>query len=67
MGFPRQEHLIGLPCPPPGDLPDPGFELNIEYITFYSLGKVNPKVSMADVFDLRTILQTTYSDGNLGD
>ena len=41
--------------------------LNIEYITFYSLGKVNPKVSMADVFDLRTILQTTYSDGNLGD
>ena len=22
--FPRQEHWSGLPCPPPGDLPDPG-------------------------------------------
>ena len=26
MGFPRQEYWNGLPCPPPGDLPDPGFE-----------------------------------------
>ena len=24
MGFPRQECCSGLPCPPPGDLPDPG-------------------------------------------
>ena len=24
MGFPRQEHWSGLPCPPPGDLPYPG-------------------------------------------
>ena len=24
MGFSRQEHWRGLPCPPPGDLPDPG-------------------------------------------
>ena len=23
MGFPRQEHWSGLPCPPPGDLPNP--------------------------------------------
>ena len=22
-GFPRQEYWNGLPCPPPGDLPDP--------------------------------------------
>ena len=26
MGFSRQEHCSGLPCPPPGDLPDPGIE-----------------------------------------
>ena len=26
MGFPRQEYWSGLPCPPPGDLPDPGTE-----------------------------------------
>ena len=26
MGFSRQEHWRGLPCPPPGDLPDPGVQ-----------------------------------------
>ena len=26
MGFSRQEHWSGLPCPPPGDLLDPGIE-----------------------------------------
>ena len=26
MGFSRQEGWSGLPCPPPGDLPDPGME-----------------------------------------
>ena len=24
MGFPREEYWSGLPCPPPGALPDPG-------------------------------------------
>ena len=27
MGFSRQECWIGLPFPPPGDLPNPGIEL----------------------------------------
>ena len=26
MGFSRQEYWGGLPCPPPGGLPDPGIE-----------------------------------------
>ena len=26
MGFSRQEHWSGLPCPSTGDLPDPGIE-----------------------------------------
>ena len=26
MGFSTQEYWSGLPCPPPRDLPDPGFE-----------------------------------------
>ena len=26
MGFSREEYWSGLPCPPPGDLPDPGIE-----------------------------------------
>ena len=27
MALSRQEYWSGLPCPPPGDLPDPGIEL----------------------------------------
>ena len=26
MGFFRQEYISGLPCPPPGDFPNPGME-----------------------------------------
>ena len=26
MGFSRQEYWHGLPCPPPGDLPNPGIK-----------------------------------------
>ena len=26
MEFSRQEYWSGLPCPPPGELPDPGIE-----------------------------------------
>ena len=26
MGFSREEYRSGLPCPPPGDVPDPGIE-----------------------------------------
>ena len=26
MGFSKQEYWSGLPCSPPGDLPDPGVE-----------------------------------------
>ena len=26
MGFSRKEHWSVLPCPPPGDLPDPGID-----------------------------------------
>ena len=26
MGFSRQERWSGLPCPSPGDLPDPGIK-----------------------------------------
>ena len=27
MGFSKQEYRSGFPCPPPGNLPDPGIEL----------------------------------------
>jgi len=32
MEFSRQEYWSGLPCPPPGDLPDPGIELTFPMV-----------------------------------
>ena len=32
MGFSRQKYWSGLPCPPPGDLPNPGVEPCISYV-----------------------------------
>ena len=32
MGFSRQEHWSGLPCPPPGDLPEPWVKLCLLYL-----------------------------------
>ena len=29
IGFSRQEFWSGLPCPPPGDLPDPEIKLHL--------------------------------------
>ena len=37
LGFPRQEYRSGLPFPLPGDLPDPGIELNVFYV--FCIGK----------------------------
>ena len=31
MGFFRQEYWSGLPCHPPGDLPDQGFNLHLRW------------------------------------
>ena len=44
MGFSRQEHWSGLPCPPPRDLSDPGMKpmspaLAGGFLTIYLLGK----------------------------
>ena len=50
MGFSRQEHKSGLPCPAPGDLPYPGIKPVSPALQVYSLpteppGK--PKVSLS--------------------
>ena len=44
MKFPRQEYWSGLPCPSPGDLPDPGIKprsptLQADSLPFESPGK----------------------------
>ena len=33
MGFSRQEYWSGLPCSPPGNLPDPGMKLESLYLS----------------------------------
>ena len=33
MGFSRKEYWNGLPCPPPGDLPDPGIKPASDYVS----------------------------------
>ena len=33
MGFSRQEYWSGWPCPPPGDLPDPGIFYLLHWLT----------------------------------
>ena len=37
MGFSGKEYWSGLPCPPPGDLPNPGIELRSPALQAYSL------------------------------
>ena len=41
MGFSRQEYWSRLPCPPPGDFPDPGIEpvsLTSPALAFFTIG-----------------------------
>ena len=33
MGFSRQEHWSGLPCPPPGIFPTQGLNLHLTYVS----------------------------------
>ena len=42
MGFPRPEYWSGLPCPSPGDLPNPGIEPRSPALQAYSLSSEQP-------------------------
>ena len=59
MGLSRQGYWSGLPCPPPGDLPNPGIEPRSPTWHIYSLPSeppVNPEVKPRWLwFDLRTV------------
>ena len=37
MGFSRQEYWSGLPCPPPGELPDPGIQPCLLYLLHWQV------------------------------
>ena len=40
MGFSRQEYWSGLPCPPPGNLPNPGIEPPSLYLLHQQAGSL---------------------------
>ena len=44
IGFSRQEYWSGFPCPPPGDLPDPGLEPESAALQADSLPPGSPSV-----------------------
>ena len=51
MGFSRQEHWSGLPCPPPGDLSNPGIRPRSSHIAADSLPSEPPGKSDNDSHD----------------
>ena len=47
MGFSRQEYWCGLPCPPPGDLPNPGIKpglLHCRQILYHQSDQGSPRI-----------------------
>ena len=42
MGFSGQQYWSGLPCPPPGDLPDPGANLRLLRLLRWQEGSLSP-------------------------
>ena len=40
MGFSGQEYWSGLPCPPPGDLPDPGIQRGLWCLLHWQAGSL---------------------------
>ena len=66
MGFSRQEYWSGLPCPPPGDLPNPGIEpgppaLQVNSLPTESPGKPSQLIHPSKSFDLYTKKGKFYS------
>ena len=54
MEFPRQEYWSGLPCPPPGNLPNPGIKprspsLQVDSLPVELQFRPNLKAGKADV------------------
>ena len=64
MGFSRQEHWCGLPCPPSGDLPDPGIEPAFLYLLRWQVGSL-PLASPGKPWERLNGRQILYSSTNM--
>ena len=62
MRFSQQEYWSGLPCPPPGDLPNPGIKLTSPtlqadtLLLSHSLGKPQNKLKVEQKQNAETVL-----------
>ena len=69
MGFSRQEYWNGLPCPPPGDLPNPGIEPRSSTLRADSLPSESPgkpkNIGMGGLFLFQGIFPTQESNWGL--
>ena len=60
MGFPRQEYSSGLPFPSPGNLPDPGIELESPAFQADSLPAELPGKSHLETIPSQMVNQKVY-------
>ena len=60
MGFSRQEYWSGLPCPLPGDLPNPGIKPRSPTLQADSLPPEPPGKQLKVCHDLNVKLQNLY-------
>ena len=62
MGFSKQEYWIGLPCPPPGDLLNPGIKLASLILLHWQAGRLFTTVRKKERKSEVTQLCLTLSD-----
>jgi len=58
MEFSRQEYWSALACPPPGDLPNPGIELNspaLQVILYHLSHQGSPYINFTSVKKINKI------------
>ena len=65
LGFSRQEYLSGLPCPPPGDLPNPGIEPGSPALRVDSLPSEPPGKLKNTEVDSLSLLQGIFPTQDL--
>ena len=61
MGFSRQEHWSGLPCPPPGDFPDSGINSCLLYLLRWQEGSLSLASSGKPICAIRGVKALSQS------
>ena len=62
MGFSRQEYWSGFPCPPPGDLPNPGIKCKCLNLLLWQMGSLPLVPPGKPILDLVARIYPKLSD-----